>query len=53
MQEISFKGHKYFDDTVNFCEKWDQKSFDPKYKSLTLKDFEPYIKKIFRKPYSN
>ena len=49
-----FKNHKYFQDTVDFCEKWDQKSFDPDYKSLSLKDFEPYVKKIFsRTPYSN
>ena len=49
-----FKNHKYYQDTVDFCEKWDQKSFDPDYKSLTLKDFEPYVKKIFsRTPYSN
>ena len=48
-----FKEHKYYNDTINFCENWDQKSFDPNYKSLTLKDFEPYVKKIFnRKPYS-
>ena len=47
------KGHKYYQDTVNFCENWDQKSFDPNFKSLTLKDFEPYVKKIFgRTPYS-
>ena len=49
-----FKGHKYYNDTINFCENWDQKSFDPNYKSLALKDFEPYVKKIFgRTPYSN
>ena len=49
-----FKDHKYYKDTMDFCEKWDQKSFDPAYKSLTLKDFEPYVKKIFsRTPYSN
>ena len=42
-----FKDHKYFRDTLNFCEKWDQKSFDPNYKSLSLKDFEPYVRKIF------
>ena len=49
-----FKDHKYYKDTMNFCEKWDQKSFDPTYKSLSLKDFEPYVKKIFsRAPYSN
>jgi predicted HD phosphohydrolase len=49
-----FKGHKYYNDTINFCENWDQKSFDPTYKSLALKDFEPYVKKIFgRTPHSN
>jgi len=48
-----YKGHKYYKNTVDFCENWDQKSFDPNYKSLTLKDFEPYVKKIFsRTPYS-
>ena len=48
-----YKGHKYYKDTIDFCEKWDQKSFDPNFKSLALKDFEPYVKKIFsRKPYS-
>ena len=48
-----YKGHKYYNDTVDFCENWDQKSFDPNYKSLTLKDFEPYVKKIFsRTPYA-
>ena len=48
-----YKERKYYKDTINFCENWDQKSFDPNFKSLTLKDFEPYIKKIFsRTPYS-
>ena len=49
-----FKGHKYYIDTINFCENWDQKSFEPNFKSLALKDFEPYVKKIFnRTPYLN
>jgi len=49
----NYKGHKYFKDTVDFCENWDQKSFDPNFKSLPLKEFEPFVKKIFsRKPYS-
>ena len=48
-----YKGHKYYKDTVDFCENWDQKSFDPNFKSLPLKEFEPMVKKIFsRKPYS-
>ena len=52
-QRDKYKGHKYYKNTVDFCENWDQKSFDPNYKSLTLKDFEPYVKRIFSKtPYS-
>ena len=48
-----YKGHKYYNDTINFCKNWDQKSFDPNFKSLKLKDFEPFVRKIFnRKPYS-
>ena len=49
-----FIGHKYYKDTVNFCENWDQKSFDPNFKSMALERFEPLVKKIFsRTPYSN
>ena len=44
-QREKYKGHKYYQDTLDFCEKWDQKSFDPNFKSLTLKSFEPLIKK--------
>ena len=48
-----YKGHKYYPATAEFCEKWDQTSFDPNYKFLSLKDFEPYIKKIFNRiPYT-
>ena len=53
-QRDKYKGHKYYQNTVDFCENWDQKSFDPNFKSLSLQEFEPFIKKIFsRKPYSN
>ena len=52
-QREKYKGHKYYQDTVNFCENWDQPSFDPNFKSLPLKEFAPILKKIFsRKPYS-
>jgi predicted HD phosphohydrolase len=48
-----YKDHEYYQDTIDFCEKYDQNSFDPNYKSLPLKFFEPMVKKIFsRKPYS-
>ena len=47
-----FKKHKYYQDTVDFCEKYDQSSFDPNYKSMSLEEFEPMVKKIFdRKPF--
>ena len=53
-QREKYKGHKYYQDAEVFCENWDQKSFDPNYKSLSLKEFEPLVKKIFsRKPYSS
>ena len=47
-----FKDHRYYQATVDFCEKYDQSSFDPDYKSMTLKEFEPMVKRIFsRKPF--
>ena len=47
-----FKSHKYYQDTVDFCEKYDQSSFDPNYKSMSLEEFEPMVKKLFdRKPF--
>ncbi len=48
-----YKGHKYYQATIDFCEKYDQNSFDPNYKSFPLNFFKPMVKKIFsRKPYS-
>ena len=53
-QRDKYKGHKYYKDTIDFCENWDQKSFDPNFKSLSLNEFEPFVKKIFsRIPYSS
>ena len=49
-----YKDHKFYQATVDFCEKYDQSSFDPNYKSLPLDYFAPMVKKIFsRKPYSH
>ena len=53
-QRDKYKGHKYFLATINFCEKWDQSSFDPNFKSLNIENFRPYVQKIFsRKPYTS
>ena len=47
-----FKDNKYYKATVDFCENYDQSSFDPNYKNMSLEDFIPMVKKIFsRKPY--
>ncbi|MDA7856541.1 phosphohydrolase [Gammaproteobacteria bacterium] len=46
----NFKDHPYFDDCKVFCEKYDQNSFDPDYKSLPLEFFIPMVEKIFAKP---
>ena len=48
-----YRGHPYFQDCANFCEKWDQASFDPQYETIPLEEFEPMIRRIFsREPYS-
>tara|TARA_B100000795_G_C22668870_1_gene387118 strand:+ start:86 stop:643 length:558 start_codon:yes stop_codon:yes gene_type:complete len=53
-QRDKYKDHKYYNDALNFCENWDQASFNPNFKSLSLKDFEPLIRNIFsRKPHTS
>lgn len=44
-----FKDHPYYQDALDFCEKWDQKSFDPNYESYSLEYFEPKVRKLFSK----
>ena len=54
LKREEYKDHKYYQDTINFCEKYDQCSFDPGYKSMSLEEFAPMVKRIFaRKPYSS
>ncbi len=48
-----YKDHKYYNACLEFCEKYDQNSFDPNFKSFPLTFFEPMVKNIFsREPYS-
>jgi predicted HD phosphohydrolase len=43
---------QYFDDCAEFCERWDQSSFDPAYADLPLEFFRPMVERVFaRKPY--
>ena len=41
-QREKYKGHKYYQDTVDFCENWDQKSFDPNFRRSL-----PYLDNIY------
>lgn len=42
----------YFEDCAEFCERWDQASFDPDYANLPLDFFRPMVLEVFaRKAY--
>lgn len=46
------RGNPYFDDCAEFCERWDQASFDPDYDDLPLEFFAPMVEEVFaRTPY--
>ena len=45
-----YKSHKYFNKCAEFCAKYDQNSFDPKYESYTLDFFVPMIEEVFKVP---
>lgn len=49
-----YKDHPYYQDCVEFCEKWDQNSFDPDFETLPLDFFESMVRNIFaREPFAN
>ena len=42
-----------FQRTADFCENWDQVSFDPDYDTMPLEAFEPMVKRLFaRTPFT-
>jgi predicted HD phosphohydrolase len=45
-----YAGHPWFDDTAQFCELYDQNSFDPDFPTLTLGEFEPIVCRFFSGP---
>ncbi len=48
----AYAGHPYFDDCAQFCERWDQSSFDPAYDTLPLAHFADRVRAVFaRTPY--
>jgi predicted HD phosphohydrolase len=45
-----FRDHEWFRDCAEFCEKYDQNSFDPDYDTLSLEAFEPAVRELFSSP---
>ncbi len=48
----AYRDSPYFDDCAEFCELWDQSSFDPDYETKPLSFFAPMVREVFaRKTY--
>jgi len=45
-----YREHDYWRDCAEFCEKYDQNSFDPSYETLPLEAFAPLVHKTFAMP---
>jgi predicted HD phosphohydrolase len=45
-----FRDHPWFAYVAEFCEKYDQNSFDPAFESMPLAAFEPMVKNVMRRP---
>lgn len=47
-----FRDQPHFQAAVDFCERWDQVSFDPDYESYDLQHFSPALQRVFaREPF--
>lgn len=42
--------HPWYQVCVDFCERWDQSSFDPDYPTKPLEYFAPMLRRIFSRP---
>src|SRR4051812_1213627 len=45
-----FRDHEWFQPTADFCERYDQCSFDPGYESMPLEQFAPMVERVFAQP---
>ena len=41
------EAHQWYQSCVDFCENWDQASFDPSYTAKPLEYFEPMLREVF------
>jgi predicted HD phosphohydrolase len=44
------RGHEWFGYVAEFCEKYDQNSFDPGFESMPLEAFEPMVRNVMHRP---
>jgi len=44
-----FRDHPLYQRAVDWCDKWDQTSFDPDYDTLPLEFFDPIVRRVFAK----
>eukprot|EP00947_MAST-08B_sp_MAST-8B-sp1_P005960 g5960.t1 len=45
-----YRSNTSFEACAEFCERWDQASFDPSYSSMELHEFVPMLERIFARP---
>ncbi|WP_444438375.1 HD domain-containing protein [Pseudomonas sp. A6] len=45
-----FKDHPQFEQTIEFCARYDAAAFDPEGETLPLEFFEPMLRRVFAKP---
>ncbi|MCI2419469.1 HD domain-containing protein [Saccharopolyspora sp. K220] len=45
-----YRDSPHYQACVDFCERYDQSSFDPAYDTLPLEFFEPMVRRVFAKP---
>lgn len=45
-----YKDHRWYQDTIDFCENYDQNCFDPDFKSKPLAFFKPMVERVFAEP---
>lgn len=51
-QRDRYRDHPWYQSCADFCEKYDQASFDPDYPTKPLEFFEPMLRRIFtRRPF--
>src|SRR5690242_2712278 len=49
-----YRGHRWFDDCVEFCEKYDQNCFDADFEHRSLDFFRPVVERVFaRQPWTS